>query len=361
MSKTKGNVVDPLETIGEYGADALRFSLVTGVTPGQDVPLAKEKMEANRNFCNKLWNAARFLEPKLEAVGAVAPVTAGELATLPTLERALISKAHACAEASAESLEKYAIGDAGRRAYEFFYDEFCDWYVEISKTRPEGDAGATRALSYGFDVSLKLLHPFMPYVTEFLWQKLFVGDALVVAPYPAVEGESLPVDDAAVATFESWKGLVRSLRNIRAEYDVEPKRKLGPVIVCADAALAAVIVEESAALALLAKVDPARLVVVRDAPAGGGAGDESVQLVVADGLEVFIPKADLARDAAKERARLEKQGAKLDKEVAGLEGRLNPGFVAKAPADVVAATKATLDEKRDQRAAVDAALADLGA
>ena len=168
MSKTKGNVVDPLDVVDEYGADALRFSLVTGVTPGQDVPLSMDRVSQNRNFCNKLWNAARFLEPKLAGGGAGGGVVnAAELSAMPVFERYIVSEAHACAEASAESLEAYAIGDAGTRAYRFFYDEFADWYVEVSKTRSPEDAEASkRALAYSFEVCLKLLHPFVPHVTE---------------------------------------------------------------------------------------------------------------------------------------------------------------------------------------------------
>merc|ERR1719353_2567618 len=135
MSKTKGNVVDPLDVVDEYGADALRFSLVTGVTPGQDVPLSMERVKVNRNFCNKLWNAARFLEPKMVTSGGI--ITQEELASMPLFERYIVSEAHACAEASAAALEDYSIGDAGTRAYRFFYDEFADWYVEVSKTRSE--------------------------------------------------------------------------------------------------------------------------------------------------------------------------------------------------------------------------------
>ena len=368
MSKTKGNVVDPLDVVDEFGADALRFSLVTGVTPGQDVPLSMDKVKENRNFCNKIWNAARFLEPKLAgATPSDGPVEAAELAAMPVFERYIVSKAHECAEASAAALEDYAIGDAGRRAYEFFYNEFADWYVEVSKTRSGEDVEVSqRALAYAFEVCLKLIHPFMPHVTEFLWQKLYngAGDetaALMAAPYPALEGAALASDEDAVRLMESWKGLVRALRNIRAEYGIEPAVKTGPTIVCEDAALADLITSELKALALLSKVDPDRVAVVA-AKADATIDADAVQLVVADGLEVYLPQADLAKDVAKELDRLGRQAEKLAKDIAGLEGRLkNPGFADKAPPKVVDETRAQLAEKVEQKATLDASIADLEA
>ena len=362
MSKTKGNVVDPLDVVDEYGADALRFSLVTGVTPGQDVPLSMERVKVNRNFCNKLWNAARFLEPKMVTSGGV--IDEKELSEMPLFERYIISEAHACAEASASALEDYSIGDAGTRAYRFFYDEFADWYVEVSKTRSaEDQAASQRALSYSFEVCLKLLHPFVPHVTEYLWQKLFnsAGDdkALMTEAYPSIEGNTLAQDADAVALFNDWKELVRAMRNIRAEYNIEPAIKTGPTIICSDDALADVIRRETKALALLAKVDPERVTVVKS-KADADVEDDAVQLVVSDGLEVFLPQQDLAKDVKKELDRLSTQLKKLVKDIGGLEGRLgNPGFADKAPADVVEATRAQLAEKLEQKATLDASISEL--
>merc|ERR1711990_1322712 len=199
-------------------------------------------------------------------------------------ERYIVSEAHACAEASAAALEDYSIGDAGTRAYRFFYDEFADWYVEVSKTRSAEDQDASqRALSYSFEVCLKLLHPFVPHVTEYLWQKLFnaAGDdrALMTEAYPSIEGTTLAQDAEAVALFNDWKELVRAMRNIKA----------GPTIVCGDDALADVIRRETKALALLAKVDPERVTVVKS-KSDAVIEDDAVQLVVSDGLEVFLPQ-----------------------------------------------------------------------
>jgi valyl-tRNA synthetase len=283
---------------------------------------------------------------------------------MPLFERYIVSEAHACAEASAAALEDYSIGDAGTRAYRFFYDEFADWYVEVSKTRSEEDQAASqRALSYSFEVCLKLLHPFVPHVTEYLWQKLFnaAGDdrALMTEAYPSIEGNTLAQDAEAVALFNDWKELVRAMRNIRAEYNIEPAIKTGPTIICNDDALADVIRRETKALALLAKVDPERVTVVKN-KSDAVIEDDAVQLVVSDGLEVFLPQQDLAKDVKKELDRLSTQLKKLVKDIGGLEGRLgNPGFADKAPADVVEATRAQLAEKLEQKATLDASIAEL--
>ena len=363
MSKTKGNVVDPLDVVNEYGADALRFSLVTGVTPGQDVPLSMERVKTNRNFCNKLWNAARFLEPKMAGCTSGMVITSSELREMPLFERYIVSEAHACARASALALEDYSIGKAGEEAYRFFYDEFADWYVEVSKVRSSADSEASqRALSYSFEVCLKLLHPFVPHVTEFLWQKLFnsEGDprALMTEAYPSLEGVELAQDAEAVGLFNDWKDLVRAMRNIRAEYNIQPAIKTGPTIICQNGALADLIRREVKALALLAKVDPDRVSVVA-AKEDAQIGADAVQLIVADGLEVFLPQEDLAKDVAKELERLSTQLKKLVKGIEKLEGQLSGGFVDKAPADVVAATRARLTEKLEQKAALDASIAQL--
>jgi valyl-tRNA synthetase len=291
-------------------------------------------------------------------------ITQEELSSMPLFERYIISEAHACAEASAAALEDYSIGDAGTRAYRFFYDEFADWYVEVSKTRSaEDQAASQRALSYSFEVCLKLLHPFVPHVTEYLWQKLFnsAGDdrALMTESYPSIEGQSLAQDTEAVALFNDWKELVRAMRNIRAEYNIEPAIKTGPTIICNDDALADVIRRETKALALLAKVDPERVTVVKN-KSDAVIEDDAVQLVVSDGLEVFLPQQDLAKDVKKELERLSTQLKKLVKDIGGLEGRLgNPGFADKAPADVVEATRAQLAEKLEQKATLDASIAEL--
>ena len=366
MSKTKGNVVDPLDVVETYGADALRFTLVTGVTPGQDVPLSMDKVEQNRNFANKLWNVGRFVEfrfnqrPAEDAAGDVtssdAGLTLGEMEMWPLPEKYIVSKAHQVARDVAKEIDEYAVGEAGRRVYEFLWDELADWYVEVSKTRDlttEKGRISCQALGYAFDVALKMIHPFMPHVTEFLWQRVLKSSssqkkALMLSPWPTTDA----VDEDAIDDFAAWKDLVRALRNLRAEYGVEPKSTMATTIVVSRPGLADAIEEENGALALLAKVDPARLVVVAESPPDSG---DAARLVIADGLEAYVPYEDLktVKDVAKERDRLEKQLAKLEKDIAGLDARLSkPGFVDKAPAHIVDEARETLREKNEQRSAI---------
>jgi valyl-tRNA synthetase len=190
MSKTKGNVLDPLDTVAVYGADSLRYSLVTGVTPGQDIPLNMEKIEANRNFANKLWNCCKFVTGNalkditggdLSDLAVTGPIEEEEFNSLSLPERYIISKCHSLIASVTEDIEKYQLGSAGSKVYEFLWDQYADWYIEISKTRIYEGAGgdnveeakaARRVLVYVLDTSLRLLHPYMPFVTEQLWHHL---------------------------------------------------------------------------------------------------------------------------------------------------------------------------------------------
>jgi len=423
MSKTVGNVVDPLETIALYGTDALRYSLVTGSTPGQDVPLSMEKVEANRNFANKLWNACRYVlgvvdgeadAAVVEALGAraVGGWTAEELSGLALPERHIIGRLHKLVDAVSAGLDTLAFGESARQIHDFLWDEFADWYVETSKTRfwasaaggdgagdapspadvakQQADARAT--LVYVLDTCLRLLHPFMPYVTEALWQRfprpVDQGEpALITAAWPA----GGPVDADAIRRYERLQALVRSVRNARAEYRVEPGARV-PLTVYAAPEAAADVRAEAAMLGLLAKVDVTRLVVTDvtdgsldglgaaaadanggDGSGGGGGGGggggngdgapastaAEVHLVVADGLRAVLPMAGLV-DFAKERARLDKQVGKLEADRAGLERRLSaPSFADKAPAAVVAATKAAAADLDEQLGSLRGRLAEL--
>lgn len=366
MSKTTGNVIDPIDTLTEYGTDALRYSLVTGTTPGQDVPLSMEKVEANRNFANKLWNACRFALGNLEGISeaertelaAVAISDFGSeesVASLPLAERYIVSKLHILVDAVGGGLETLEFGDVGRRIYEFLWDEFADWYVEASKPRinggDEASAKTCRAtLVYVLDTCLRLLHPFMPYVTEAVWHRFPRDDsmerALITAAWPA----GGHVDRDAIRRFERVQALIRSVRNARAEYQVIPSRRI-PLVVAADATTACDVADESATLALLAKLDPELLRI--EGSVGGdstpaGVDASAVRLIVGDGLEAFMPMKGMM-DVDKERARLEKQLQKASKDLEGLTKRLSaPNFVDKAPPKVIASTKEAakeLDEK----------------
>jgi len=384
MSKTKGNVVDPLETVAEYGADSLRYSLVTGVTPGQDIPLNMEKIEANRNFANKLWNSCKFVtgnalkgadDDELASLGVTRPMEKEEFDKLSLPERYIVSKCHSLVASVTEDIEKYQLGAAGGKVYEFFWDQYADWYIEISKTRLYEGAGgggeeeskaARRVLVYVLDTCLRLLHPYMPYVTEQLWHHIPRPDAtseqaahsLMLADWPQMDdGSPLVTDDEAVSSFEGFQALTRSIRNARAEYNVEPGKRISATVI-AKGALKDNIEAELKSLVALAKLDPEQVAVYEagSPEAEEAAAVDSVQLVVQDGVEVFLPQSGLI-DPEKERARLMKQNEKLTKEIQKLAGRLqSKGFVDKAPAAVVDKAKAELAELEDQAAKVQSSL-----
>jgi valyl-tRNA synthetase len=366
MSKTLGNVIDPLDTIAEFGTDAVRYSLVTGTTPGQDVPLSMEKVESNRNFVNKLWNSCRYTLTNLDGISDIerrllATIAISEfgsesrVSALRLPERYIISKLHILVDSVSSGLESLEFGDVGRRIYEFLWDEFADWYVEVSKTRlyssdDESAKSARSALVYVQDTCLRLLHPFMPFVTEALWHR-FPRDgspeaALICAAWP----RGGFVDHDSIRRFERLQSLIRSVRNARAEYQLIPSKRI-PLVVRADATTAADVAQETALLAMLAKLDVERLEVI-ESVAGGerppSIDDSFVHLLVADGLEAYLPMRGML-DVEKERARLEKQLGKIEKELANMLRRLDaPGFADKAPADVVAATRANAGELEDQ-------------
>lgn len=370
MSKTVGNVIDPLDAIQQYGTDAVRYSLVTGCTPGQDVPLSLERVEANRNFANKLWNATRFLLGNLDGVEAAELAALGEVhrhfteanvrTQLALPERYIVSGLHQLVARVTAGFESYSFGDAGQQIYSFLWDEFADWYIEVSKVRmrdggggggDNGDAvAARRTLVYVLDSCLRLLHPFMPFVTEALFQRLPRGSrdgdasapsSIMTSAWPSHAGY---VDADAVQMFGRFQALVRSIRHARAEYGVEPSRKIDATVVASSREVAAALRAERPALAALARVDENRLRVVLagdvdSADGGDGDGREHVHLIVDDTIEAYLPMRGLV-DVERERARLERQRRKVDAELDGIRKRLSSrGFVDKAPAQVVHETR----------------------
>ncbi|HYN88158.1 MAG TPA: class I tRNA ligase family protein, partial [Ardenticatenaceae bacterium] len=338
MSKTLGNVIDPLEVIDQYGTDALRFTLVTGSTPGQDINLAVERVEGNRNFANKIWNTARYVLSYGDGSGATepygAPMDRATFERLPLTERWIVSRHNQLVAAVGDFMERHMYGEAGRALYSFLWSEFADWYLEASKTRRgDGDGVAARqarfVLLHILERTLRLLHPFMPFLTEEIWQHLprNAGDAeaLMVTPWPAAG----PVDEAAIAAFEQMQELIREVRNARKTYEVEPSHRIAGTIVTP---AAGEFEAERAVIAWLARIAEEELTITArlDAPPS-----EAVHIVVGDGLEAFLPLADLV-DLERERARLQGQIEETRAEIARVEARLNnPGFANKAPAQVV--------------------------
>lgn len=387
MSKTKGNVIDPLDTVAEYGADSLRYSLVTGVTPGQDVPLNMEKIAANRNFANKLWNCCKFVtgnalkgleENELQELGVAGPITQDEFVALALPEQYIVSECHNLVASVTADIEKYQLGSAGSNIYTFLWDQYADWYIEISKTRLYESAGggdaaqakaARKVLVYVLDTSLRLLHPYMPYVTEQLWHHLpratgnpeSAAHALMLSDWPQMNDEvPLATSTDAVSKFNCFQALTRKIRNARAEYNVEPGKRINAVVVASGDILGE-LKREANSLVALAKLDPDQLFFYETGSdeAKAATVEDSVQLVIQDGVEAYLPLSGLI-DPIKERKRLEKQNEKLAKEIQKLAGRLqSKGFVDKAPPAVVEKAKSELAELEDQAAKVQSSLAAL--
>ena len=334
MSKSLGNGVDPLEVIKEFGADALRFTLATGNSPGNDMRYIREKVEASRNFANKLWNASRFI---LMNIGEDdVPLTLPE--TLALEDRWILTRFNDLAAAVTENLEKFELGIAVQKLYDFIWDDFCDWYIELSKIRLQGEgrADALRVLVYTMTGMLKLLHPFMPFITEEIWQSLpHTGDALMCAKWP-VYTEALHFA-AEEQEMERIMTAIRAIRNRRAEMNVPPSRK-------AEVFIETAFVDTfKAGVPFITRLASASDVRIDKAFEVAGA----VSIVTADAT-VKIPMAELV-DVAAEKARLQKEKDSAQKQLDGILARLdNPAFTGKAPAAVVESTRASADRLREK-------------
>ena len=355
MSKSLGNGIDPLEIISKYGADALRFALATGNSPGNDMRFSDEKMEAARNFANKLWNASRFVRMNL----TIDEVRLPDADRLALEDKWILHSFNRLAESVNANLEKYEVGVALAAIYEFTWDVFCDWYIELAKARlnekeSEGNRICQQVITYVLNGILKLLHPFMPFITEEIFSSLphLPGDAesIMISRYPTGRSDlEFPVE---AGEMERVLELIRAIRNRRAEMNIAPSRK------------AAVFIETRYADAFNSATAPffARLAsasgieVAESFPADRVSADTCVQ-VVTPAATAYLPLSDLV-DYEKERARLTAEIAKVSAEVERLDRKLsNQGFVAKAPAAVVDAERAKLAAAREKLTATEAALA----
>jgi valyl-tRNA synthetase len=341
MSKSRGNTVDPLDWIDRFGADATRFTLARGASPGSDVAVSEEWVAGARNFCNKLWNAARFA--LLNGADAAADLPAP--AALTAADRWILSRLAAVTAEVDELFERFELGKACDALYHFAWDEFCDWYVELAKVPLSSDdagaAAATRAvLGYVLDRLLRLIHPVMPFVTDELWTHLTGGDSVMVAAWPAADAEADEgprPDPAAEAEIEALMRLVTQVRRFRSDQGLRPSQPVPAVLAGLDATPLAG--HEASIRSLL------RLA----APGGQFAPTASVQ---AEGITVQLDTA-AAIDVAAERRRLEKDLAAARADLAQTERKLaNPSFVERAPEAVVA-------RSRDRLAAAQAEIARL--
>jgi valyl-tRNA synthetase len=364
MSKVKGNVLNPLDLIDEFGTDALRVSVVSGTTPGNDTQISKEKLESNRNFVNKLWNAGRFVVtnigdwPERDLREPLPSVSDGK----SEADRWIVSRADRVTAEVTRLLEDFQIGEAVRTGYDFLWHEFCDWYVEIAKiemreARSEEERDAIRAnLAWVFEHTLRLLHPMMPFVTEELWQTLGVGGwvsgaSITVAPWPVASGRTDPEAERRMgAVFE----LVRGVRNVRAEYRVDPGRWVPATIIAGvDADFfrrAAPLIGELPG----SRLRPVDVVERLERPMEGAAA------IVGGGATLYIPFAGMV-DISQERSRLERERAGTLAEVERAENLLaRPGFAEKARPDVVDRERAKLASLRERLTKLDEQLRSLG-
>ena len=329
MSKSLGNGVDPLDIIAEYGADALRFTLVTGNSPGNDMRFSEEKVAASRNFANKIWNAARFILMNIEGkdIGCALPEK------LYTSDKWILNRFNSVTAAVTENLEKFELGMAVSKLYDFIWDDFCDWYIELAKIRMNGsDAesadSARRVLVWVMSNTLKLLHPFMPYITEEIWQTLpHEGEALIVAKWPEYD-ESLAFP-AEAADMEKVMAVIRAIRVRRNEMNVPPSKKAHIYIETAQPAPYA---EGSEFIARLAYGSAVEI--------GASFAVEGAVTAVTDDAKALLPMDDLV-DKAAEIARLTKELQNAQKQLDNVNAKLaNEKFTSKAPQNVIDGVKA---------------------
>jgi len=343
MSKTAGNVIDPMEMMDQHGTDALRFALLTGSTPGNDMSLSEERIIAGRNFANKIWNITRFVVSNLGAAFDAGMGT-WNLSAMALPDRWIISRHNRVIQNVTRLMDAYQFGEAGRQLYEFLWGEYADWYIEIAKIRLYGadaraQATARRVLVYVLDRTLRLLHPFMPYVTEAAWQHLpHEGDSLMITSWPT-PGD---MDSEAEATMQLLMEVIRAIRNARAEYRVEPARRIVAHIAAGERY--ELFQAQQDILVELARLDAENLRLAHtlfDKP------EQALTLVVGN-IEIYLPLAGMI-DLDAERARLQKELTRVENDMARSQKLLaNQEFIAKAPTEVVQKERDKLTNLREQ-------------
>ena len=349
MSKSLGNGINPLEVIEEYGADALRFTLVTGNTPGNDMRFYMERVEANRNFANKIWNASKFVLMNLEGFDE-SFVPSAEDYTLA--DKWILEEYNKTVTNITNNLDKFELGEAASAVYDFIWNTYCDWYIELAKPRLYNkEGGRDRQTVQYLLVSIlrhmmELLHPFMPFVTEHIWQHLpHEGESIMVAPWPS----TLSMDgfSSAAAHMNVMMDGIKGIRNMRAEMNVPMGKRAEVILVPATEELKGILETHGDYFHTLGWAEKVT-VLSPDAPK-----PENATVTVVNGLEVYLLLKDLI-DADKEKERIAKEQATILKEIARLEGKLNnQGFLAKAPEAVVAKEKEKLEEYKQKQQALN--------
>lgn len=337
MSKSLGNGIDPLEVIEKYGADTLRFMLITGNTPGNDMRFYWERVEGTRNFANKIWNASRFALMNMEGYDKDA-----ELAPYTLADKWILSRLQDTVKDVTGLLERFELGEAGRAIYDFIWSEVCDWYIEIAKPRLYNkEAAAERAtaqhvLATVLVSAMKLLHPYMPFITEEIYQCLpHEAESIMISKWPVAD-ESL-VDPEAERGMNAIMDSIKAIRNMRAEVNANPGKKI-PAIMLVSEDLREVVAHNDSYIKLLGGIDNLELRPLN------GKKPENAMAAVVTGIEVYLPLAGLI-DVEKETQRLSKELAAMEKDLQRAGGKLNnAGFLAKAPEDVIAKERAKYEE-----------------
>ena len=349
MSKSAGNGVDPIEVIQTYGADALRFNIITGNSPGNDMRYFPERCEAMRNFANKLWNASRFVMMNLQTEDATLP------AQLEQEDKWILTRLNNLAKEVGENMERYELGIAAQKVYDFIWDDFCDWYIELSKPRLSGeDKEASlrnqRVLLFVLTETLKMLHPFMPFITEEIFQALpHVGDALMIQDYPVWKAEfDFPAECACT---EAVMDVIKAVRSRRAEMNVPPSKKAQLIIAAEDT-----YAFECGKACLQRLCSASTVTVLTAAPEN----TEGMVSVVTTKTRCFLPLSELV-DLDKERERINKELEKNRKFLEGQEKKLsNENFVSRAPENVVQAERDRAEQLRALIANLEESLKQLG-
>jgi valyl-tRNA synthetase len=343
MSKTKGNVIDPLAVMKEYGTDALRFTLAAFAAQGRDIKLAEDRIEGYRNFCNKLWNASRFVFMNLEGYQGTCKLD--EHTEKSIADQWILSRLNNTTQEVNLALENFKFNDASLAVYKFIWNEYCDWYIEFAKSRLQeegpGKIAAQNVLVHVLEAALKLLHPFMPFITEEIWQKLpKSGDSIMVSTFPEfdVANSNTEVENAMGKVME----VITGVRNIRGEMNLNPGLKLNALIKTRHADLEATLKKHTGFICELARLDQITIGPDVEKP------KVSASSVLGE-MDLIIPLEGMM-DFAEERSRIEKELKKIEKDLIFLDKKLsNPNFVKKAPAEVIEKDeerKTTLSEKQ---------------
>ena len=344
MSKSLGNGVDPLEVIEKYGADALRFLLVTGNSPGNDIRYSEKRIEACSGFANKLWNASRYVHMNIDDYNVKNELPSA----LTTEDKWILSTLNNVAKEVGENLGKFELGIAVQKVYEFIWDCYCDWYIELTKTRLHSDGedaqNARQVLLYVLDQILRLLHPFMPYITEEIWQTIpHDGETIMLTAYPTYKPE-LDFPEAA-QEMSRIMAAIRAIRNRRNEMNVPPSRKAKVYVATK---FPKTFTDGQAFIIKLASASEVEVGESFDL-------EGAVTIVTAD-AKIYIPMDELV-DKQAELARLNKELEQLKKRLAQSLGKLNnQGFVAKAPAAVVDKVREQAEKEKEQLAMIEAAI-----